>query len=67
MELTEKTTIERQIQEYMRKSKNAYSKEYRSKNPEKVKQWRINEVLNRYRRIVAENPELFIEREEIMR
>lgn len=55
---------EADIRSYALKLKREYSKSYRDKNPDKVKQWRHNAVINAYKKLITEEPALFVERGE---
>ena len=64
----EKNTIneatEQQIRAYAKEAQKKYKREYQRKHPEKTQQWRRNYIINEYKRIVSEDPTLFVKREE---
>ena len=45
-------TAEAEIRQYALKMQRAYTKKYREENPDKVKQWRANAVVNAYKKLV---------------
>lgn len=55
---------EEQIRAYAKEAQKKYKREYQRKHPEKTQQWRRNYIINEYKRIVSEDPALFVEREE---
>lgn len=62
---TNSTNQTADITAYGIKKRRQYQKQYMNNNPDKVKQWRINAIINAYKRLVKANPQYFIERNEI--
>lgn len=52
----EKRTMEETRETYL-KYERAYTKQYREQNPDKVKQWRKNAIVNAYRKLIAAEPQ----------
>ena len=57
-----KDTAEAEIRQYALKMQRAYTKKYREENPDKVKQWRANAVVNAYKKLVQSNASYFVDR-----
>ena len=55
-------TAEAEIRQYALKMQRAYTKKYREENPDKVKQWRANAVVNAYKKLVQSNASYFVDR-----
>ena len=60
-----KNMSETELKECAMQYQREYQKQYRAQNRERVEEWRKHQTLNHYKRIVSENPELFISREDI--
>lgn len=50
-------TAEAEIRQYALKMQRAYTKKYREGNPDKVKQWRKNAIVNAYKKLIAAEPQ----------
>ena len=50
-------TAEAEIRQYALKMQRAYTKKYREENPDKVKQWRKNAIVNAYKKLIAAEPQ----------
>lgn len=57
-----KDTAEAEIRQYALKMQRAYTKKYREENPDKVKQWRANAVVNAYKKLVQSDASYFVDR-----
>lgn len=55
-------TAEAEIKQYALKMQRAYTKKYREENPDKVKQWRANAVVNAYKKLVQSDASYFVDR-----
>jgi hypothetical protein len=55
-------TAEAEIKKYALKMQRAYTKKYREENPDKVKQWRANAVVNAYKKLVQSDASYFVDR-----
>ena len=55
-------TAEAEIRQYALKMQRAYTKKYREENPDKVKQWRANAVVNAYKKLVQSDASYFVDR-----
>ena len=55
-------TAEAEIGQYALKMQRAYTKKYREENPDKVKQWRANAVVNAYKKLVQSDASYFVDR-----
>ena len=55
-------TAEAEIRQYALKMQRAYTKKYREENPDKVKQWRANAVVNAYMKLVQSDASYFVDR-----
>ena len=55
-------TAEAVIRQYALKMQRAYTKKYREENPDKVKQWRANAVVNAYKKLVQSDASYFVDR-----
>ena len=55
-------TAEAEIRHYALKMQRAYTKKYREENPDKVKQWRANAVVNAYKKLVQSDASYFVDR-----
>ena len=55
-------TAEAEIRQYALKMQRAYTKKYRAENPDKVKQWRANAVVNAYKKLVQSDASYFVDR-----
>ena len=55
-------TAEAEIRRYALKMQRAYTKKYREENPDKVKQWRANAVVNAYKKLVQSDASYFVDR-----
>ena len=55
-------TAEAEIRQYTLKMQRAYTKKYREENPDKVKQWRANAVVNAYKKLVQSDASYFVDR-----
>ena len=53
---------EAEIRQYALKMQRAYTKKYREENPDKVKQWRANAVVNAYKKLVQSDASYFVDR-----
>ena len=58
-------TAEAEIRQYALKMQRAYTKKYREENPDKVKQWRANAVVNAYKKLIQSDASYFVDRGEI--
>ena len=57
---------EADITQYALKMQRAYTKKYREENPDKVKRWRANAVVNAYKKLVQSDAAYFVERGAII-
>jgi hypothetical protein len=57
-----RNTAEAEIKKYALKMQRAYTKKYREENPDKVKQWRANAVVNAYKKLVQSDASYFVDR-----
>lgn len=55
-------TAEAEIKQYALKMQRAYTKKYRAENPDKVKQWRANAVVNAYKKLIQSDASYFVDR-----
>ena len=55
-------TAEAEIRQYALKMQRAYTKKYREENPDKVKKWRANAVVNAYKKLVQSDASYFVDR-----
>lgn len=55
-------TAEAEIRQYALKMQRAYTKKYREENPDKVKQWRANAVVNAYKKLIQSDASYFVDR-----
>ena len=55
------TTAEADIKAYALRAQRAYTKQYRETHPEQVRRWRQTAIINAYKKLIAEKPELRIE------
>ena len=55
-------TAEAEIRQYALQMQSAYTKKYREENPDKVKQWRANAVVNAYKKLVQRDASYFVDR-----
>ena len=55
-------TAEAEIKKYALKMQRAYTKKYREENPDKVKQWRANAVVNAYKKLIQSDASYFVDR-----
>ena len=55
-------TAAAEIRQYALKLQRAYTKKYREENPDKVKQWRANAVVNAYKKLVQSDASYFVDR-----
>ena len=55
-------TAEAEIRKYALKMQREYTKKYREENPDKVKQWRANAVVNAYKKLVQSDASYFVDR-----
>ena len=55
-------TAEAEIRQYALKMQRAYTKKYREANPDKVKQWRANAVVNAYKKLIQSDASYFVDR-----
>lgn len=55
-------TAEAEIRQYALKMQRAYTKKYRAENPDKVKQWRANAVVNAYKKLIQSDASYFVDR-----
>ena len=55
-------TAEAEIRQYSLKMQRAYTKKYREENPDKVKQWRANAVVNAYKKLIQSDASYFVDR-----
>lgn len=51
-----KRTFDETRENYLRYERN-YLKQYREQNPDKVKQWRKNAIVNAYKKLIAAEPQ----------
>ena len=55
-------TAEAEIRQYALKMQRAYTKKYREENPDNVKQWRANAVVNAYKKLIQSDASYFVDR-----
>ena len=55
-------TAEAEIRQYALKIQRANTKKYREENPDKVKQWRANAVVNAYKKLIQSDASYFVDR-----
>ena len=55
-------TSEAAIRQYALKMPRAYTEKYREENPDKVKHWRANAVVNAYKKLVQSDASYFVDR-----
>ena len=55
-------TAEAEIRQYALKMQRAFTKKYREENPDKVKQWRANAVVNAYKKLIQSDASYFVDR-----
>ena len=51
------TKAKAQEYNYVKIVRNKYRAEYNRKNPDKVKQWRKNAIVNAYKKLIAAEPQ----------